>query len=80
MFMLYDLFPTCTVLMQLAHRFTTLLSGINYLIRVTHFRRARIVAKSAYSLCHIHLSICMYQRGSYWTDFHEIWYWRLESP
>jgi len=46
MVMLYVLFLTCTVFMQVAHRFTTLLAGIDYLI-ITRFRRARIVAKSA---------------------------------
>jgi hypothetical protein len=25
----------------------------------------------------VRLSLCVYQRGSHWTDFREIWYWRL---
>jgi hypothetical protein len=37
-----------------------------------HFRRVRIVAKSAYYIRHVRPSVRMYQRGSHWTDFREI--------
>jgi hypothetical protein len=44
-------------------------------------RRVCIVAKSAYHLRHVYLSVCpsarIYQQGSNWKDFCEIWYWRL---
>ena len=46
-----------------------------------YLRRIRKIAKSAYQLCHVLLSVRpsvrMEQLGSHWTDFDEIWYYRL---
>jgi len=43
------------------------------------FRLARIVAKSAHYLHHVRPSPSarVIPRGSHWTDFHQIWYWKL---
>jgi hypothetical protein len=41
-----------------------------------NFRHVLIVAKIAYYL-HARPSDRMYLRGSYWTDFREIFYWGL---
>lgn len=37
------------------------------------------VAKNAFELLHIRLSVRMYQRGCRWTDFHEIWYYEKSA-
>ena len=49
---------------------------ISYISRMSIFviRRFCVVAKAAYCLSHVGPSVRMYHRGSYWTDFHEIWY------
>jgi len=36
-----------------------------------------IVSFLASSFLPVRLSVCLYQHGSHWTDFLEIWYWRL---
>ena len=41
------------------------------------FRRVRIITKSAYELRRVCPSLHIYQLGSHWTDFHEIYYWGL---
>jgi hypothetical protein len=42
------------------------------------FRNVRKIAKTDYQLRHVCVCVClsvrMEQLGSYWTDFHEIWY------
>jgi hypothetical protein len=43
------------------------------------FRRVRILSKSAYEFRHVRTSVHMYQRGSHWTGYREIWYWALLS-
>ena len=35
----------------------------------------RTIAESAYRLLHVRPSVRMYQRGSHWAGFSEIWYW-----
>ena len=40
----------------------------------------RIIAKSAYQLRHVRLSLRKYQRGSHWTHFREIWYRDIRKP
>ena len=41
------------------------------------FRRVGEIAKSDYQLRHIRPSVRMEQLISHWTDFHEIWYLRI---
>lgn len=41
------------------------------------FRLVLIATKSTYKLRHVCPSAHMYERGSHWTDFCEIWYWAL---
>jgi len=45
-----------------------------YTVVTFAFRRVRKIAKSDYSLRHIHPSVRMEHLASHWTDFHEIWY------
>jgi len=53
---------------------------ITYMQYELIFRRVRTVAKSIYFLCPVRYpvrpSIHVYQHGSYWKDFSEIWYLR----
>jgi len=45
------------------------------------FRRVQKIAKSDYQLRHVcstvRPSVCMEQLGCHWTDFPEIWYFRI---
>ena len=40
-------------------------------------RHIRKIAKSGYSLRHVHPSVRMEQLGSHWANFHEIWCMRI---
>jgi len=46
-------------------------------LRVNTHCLARSYGRETLYLRHARPSVRMYQRGSHWTDFREIWYWEL---
>ena len=57
-------------------RSMSIIAAVIYAFLYILIRRSRVVGKSAYWLRHARLSVRpsvrKYQRGSHWTDFHEI--------